>query len=295
MTGTATSPAAVAQILKDAARRLSQIPESTPRLEAELLLTEATGWSRTTLIAWPERTLSQAAASKLEGLIQRRLAGEPIAYIRGRQAFWTFELEVTPATLIPRPETELIVETVLELRREYAALQVADLGTGSGAIAAAVASERPDWKVIATDRSAEALGVARKNLRALGLGKVRLARANWLDALAPASLDAILSNPPYVAEGDPHLQRGDLRFEPADALCPGGDGLDAIRAIAGTAHLCLRPGGLVVVEHGFDQGARVRQLFEQHGLEHAETRADLAGLDRVTLAWRSRERSAAPA
>lgn len=294
MTGAATSPTAVAQILRETARRLSQVPDSTPRLEAELLLTEATGWSRTTLIAWPERALSQEARSRLEALVERRLAGEPIAYIRGRQAFWTFELKVTPATLIPRPETELLVETLLELRGEEARLQVADLGTGSGAIAAAVASERPDWHVIATDRSAKALGVARENLRALGLDRVALVRANWLDALAPASLDVILSNPPYVAEGDPHLERGDLRFEPSDALCPGGDGLDAIRAIAQAAHRVLRPGALVMVEHGLDQGAAVRQRFEQHGLQRAETRRDLAGLDRVTLAWRAGERSAAP-
>ncbi|NEX22109.1 peptide chain release factor N(5)-glutamine methyltransferase [Thiorhodococcus mannitoliphagus] len=290
MTRAATSGPPVGQILRAAAQRLAALPESTPRLEAELLVCEATGWSRTTLIAWPERALSPRAASRLDALLQRRLAGEPIAYIRGRQAFWTFELKVTPATLIPRPETELLVETALALLNDRTGLDLADLGTGSGAIAAALASERPDWHLMATDRCPAALAVAKENFRELGLHRIAVIGSDWLDAMAPESLDVILSNPPYVAAGDTHLQRGDLRFEPYGALCPGGDGLDDIRAIASAAPRCLRPGGLIAVEHGFDQGAEVRRIFAHHGLEHPETRVDLAGLDRITLAWRTASR-----
>lgn len=281
-----TAAPCVAQALRDAAGRLSGLADGSPRLEAELLLSEATGWPRTTLIAWPERALSPAAADRLERLLQRRIAGEPIAYIRGRQSFWTLDLSVSPATLIPRPETELLVETALERLDAAHPLRVADLGTGSGAIAAAIASERPAWRVIATDRSTDALAVASRNFRDLRLARIGTLCCDWLDVFADAGLDAIVSNPPYIPDTDPHLKRGDLRLEPQAALASGRDGLDAIRAIASEAPRCLRPGGLVAVEHGFDQGPAVRGLFIEHGLRDVETRQDLAGLDRVTLARR---------
>ena len=273
-------------ILHRAASALEALPESSARLEAELLLAEATGWTRTSLLAWPERVLDPAGAERFAALLARRLAGEPIAYIRGRQGFWTLELQVTPDTLIPRPETELLVEIALDRLDARRPLRVADLGTGSGAIAAAVASERPGWSLIATDRSAPALAVARDNFRLLGLERIGCLRMDWLKALASDSLDAILSNPPYVAGQDPHLDRGDPRFEPRSALTPGGDGLDAIRAIAADAGRCLRPGGLLAVEHGFDQGAPVRHILANAGLHAIETHRDLAGLDRVTLGYR---------
>ncbi|NCA70942.1 MAG: peptide chain release factor N(5)-glutamine methyltransferase [Sphingobacteriia bacterium] len=259
-------------------------PDSSPRLEAELLLSEATGWTRTHLLAWPEQCVVPAAQAQFESLLARRLAGEPIAYLRGRQAFWTLELTVTPATLIPRPETELLVETALAELDPSARLRVADLGTGSGAIAAALATERPAWTLIATDRCAAALTVARDNVRRLGLTRVHLLRASWLEACAPNSLDAVIANPPYVAAGDPHLQRGDLRFEPSHALTPGGDGLDAYRAIAVDATRCLRCGGWLILEHGNEQGAAVRQILSAAGLTNPLTRADLAGQPRLTLA-----------
>ncbi len=273
----------VRDILHAATAALAEIPESTPRLEAELLLARATGWSRATLMAWPERALHPTAASAFDALLARRLSGEPIAYIRGQQAFWTLDLKVSPATLIPRPETELVVETALERLTASASLLIADLGTGSGAIAAALASECPNWRLIATDRSTAALSIAVENFRALGLEQIAPLRCDWLGAFADNSLDAIVSNPPYVAERDPHLDRGDLRFEPVSALASGRDGLDALRAIAQDANRCLRPGGLLIVEHGFDQGAAVRALFGAHGLRDARTRSDLAGQDRVTL------------
>jgi release factor glutamine methyltransferase len=271
-------------VLRTAATALASIPDSAPRLEAELLLSEATGWSRTRLLAWPERILEPDTRALFDALLARRLCGEPIAYIRGRQDFWSLELRVTPATLIPRPETELLVETALELLPTSEPLRVADLGTGSGAIAAALATERPAWHLFATERSAEAIAVARENLVRLDLGRVKLLRASWLAAFASASLDALVSNPPYVAEGDPHLARGDLRFEPREALTPGGDGLDAYRAIAADARRCLHPGGWLILEHGYDQGSDVRRILADAGLTAPRTRPDLGGHDRVTFA-----------
>ncbi len=279
----ADAAARIGETLAEAAALLAKLADGAPRLEAELLLSEATGWPRTRLMAWPEQALDPVAAATFAALLQRRLDGEPIAYIRARQAFWTLELKVSPATLIPRPETELLVETALERLAQSAPLRIADLGTGSGAIAAAMASERPEWRIIATDTSLAALHIARENFSALGLKQVAALASDWLAAIGPSSLDAILANPPYIAEYDPHLGRGDLRFEPRAALSPGGDGLDAIGAIARDASRCLRPRGILMVEHGFDQGQAVRRLFREHGLHDLETRQDLAGLERITL------------
>ncbi|MFD2110803.1 peptide chain release factor N(5)-glutamine methyltransferase [Thiorhodococcus fuscus] len=279
-------PKRIDTALRMAAEALANLPESTPRIEAEILLGQATGRTRTQLLAWPERTLNAEQEAALARLLQRRLNGEPIAYIRGWQSFWSFDLRVTPDTLIPRPETELLVEATLNLLDASSALRIADLGTGSGAIAAALALERPHWRPIATDRSRAALRVARENFAALGLQRIELVETDWLNAFADVSLDAILSNPPYIAGADPHLERGDLRFEPRQALTPEGDGLDAIRAIAAEAMRCLRPGGLVAVEHGFDQGELARAIFTAQGLTRIETRQDLAQLDRITLGYR---------
>lgn len=274
----------VREALTEATRALQGLPDASPRLEAELLLAEATGWPRTRLIAWPEQTLDRAARAAFERLVARRRSGEPLAYIRGRQTFWDLELRVTPDTLIPRPETELLVEVALAVAGAESRRRVADLGTGSGAIAAALARERPHWLVIALDRSAAALAVARANFTELGLSNCLAVRGDWLLPLGTHSLDLILANPPYVPAGDPHLGRGDLRFEPQGALAAGPEGLDAIRTIAGEARRCLKPGALVAVEHGFDQGPAVRRLFAEQGLAAPDTRRDLAGLERVTMA-----------
>lgn len=274
----------VDEALRKAATALAALPEGSPRLEAELLLSEASGWARTRLFAWPQQPIETPVQTRFAALLARRLSGEPIAYILGRQAFWSLELRVTPATLIPRPETERLVETALEQLAANAPLRIADLGTGSGAIAAALASERPTWQLLATERSADAIAIARENLARLHLERVRVIRANWLHPVASGSLDAILSNPPYIPEGDAHLSRGDLRFEPREALTPGGDGLDAYRAIAADARRCLRPGGWLILEHGYDQGRTVRRILTTAGLLAPETRPDLAGHDRLTLA-----------
>ncbi|WP_201057234.1 peptide chain release factor N(5)-glutamine methyltransferase [Marichromatium gracile] len=272
------------ETLTRAAAALGALAASAARLEAELLLEQCSGWSRTSQRAWPERRLDAATATAFAALLGRRLDGEPIAYIRGSQAFWTLELGVTPDTLIPRPETELLVETALA-RGPAGAATVLDLGTGSGAIALALASERPRWRITATDRSGAALAVARANRDRLGLD-VDLVAGDWLGAVATGSCDLILSNPPYIDGDDPHLDQGDLRFEPPGALTPGADGLAAIRAILADTPRCLRPGGWLMVEHGCDQGAAVRTLFDATGLVEVATLDDLAGLDRVTLGRR---------
>lgn len=276
----------VGPTLRAAAVALAGLPQATPRLEAELLLAQVTGWPRTRLIAWPDQVLDTGTVATFATLLARRLTGEPLAYVLGRQAFWTLNLRVTPDTLIPRPETELLVELALELLPDpQRPWRVADLGTGSGAIAAALASERPRWRVFAADRSAPALAVAQANFRALGLVGVQALRADWLAPFGAASLDCILANPPYVAAADPHLSQGDLPFEPAAALVAGPEGLDAIRRILADATRCLRPGGALAIEHGCDQGPAVRGLLARHGLRDPETRRDLAGLERASLAW----------
>lgn len=291
LAGSGSHVQTVAEAIKRAARAFADLRDASPRLEAELLLTEATGWPRSRLVAWPDQVLDPTASDSFARMVERRQGGEPLAYIRGRQAFWTLDLRVTPDTLIPRPETELLVEIALSQRGADACLRVADLGSGSGAIAAALASERPHWLIIAVERSAAALAVARSNFSAFGLSNCLALRGDWLSALAASSLDLILANPPYVRLGDPHLSQGDPRFEPRQALVAGIDGLEAIRAIVGQARSRLRPGGLIAVEHGFDQGPAVRQLFRQSGLHHPQSRRDLAGQERVTLGSASPDRT----
>ena len=274
----------VAEALSEAAGQLEGLRDGCPRLEAELLLGHATGFSRTRLLTWPDAPLTSDARRHLAALVERRRRGEPIAYILGRQGFWTLDIDVTPDTLIPRPETELLVELALDRLPAGAPLTVADLGTGSGAIAAALAAERPGWTLIALDRSPWAAAVALTNTRRLGLPNLAVLVADWLTPLASGCLDAVISNPPYVAAADPHLGRGDLRFEPLAALASGLDGLDAIRHIAASAPHHLRPGGLLALEHGYDQAVAVRAILGAAGLQEIETRRDLGGHERVTLA-----------
>ncbi len=276
----------IGEALTAASARLAGLPDGSPRLEAELLLGQVTGLDRARILAWPDAPLAIDARRRLARLVERRSRGEPIAYILGCQGFWTLDLQVTPDTLIPRPETELLVEIALARLPADAPLLVADLGTGSGAIAAAVASERPVWTLIAADRSIAALHVARANARRLQLTNLQTLAGSWLAPFAPQSLDAVLSNPPYVRADDPHLTRGDLRYEPRSALAAGPDGLDAIRRIAAAAPSRLKPGGLIALEHGCDQGAAVRELLVQAGLIGAQTAQDYAGHQRVTLAHR---------
>jgi release factor glutamine methyltransferase len=242
--------------------------------EARLLLAAATGFSEASVVAYPERPLPAEMQERFQDFVQRRKAGEPVAYILGRKEFYGLELAVNPAVLIPRPETELLVD--LSLQREFSS--VVDLGTGSGAIALALKRMRPKARVVAVEASAAALVVAQRNAVKHGL-EIEFRHGRWLEPLAGERFDLIVANPPYVAEGDPHL--ADLGFEPRSALLSGPDGLDAIREIARDAprHLC--PGGWLLLEHGMGQDAPVRALLSQAGLEEVESCPDLARIPRV--------------
>lgn len=258
------------------------------RGDAVVLLRELAGVARTRLLAHPDLALGPDAVATLDAAAARLRAGEPLAYVLGRREFWGLEYEVGPGVLVPRPETELLVELALRLLPPESPARVLDLGCGSGAIAIAVAHERPRAEVWAVDTSAEALAVASRNaLRLLGPGRLRLLRGDWFAALpddAPR-FDLVLSNPPYVAAGDPHLAA--LSHEPALALVGGrasADGLDEIRAIVAAAPRHLAPGATLAIEHGWDQGPAVRALLEQAGLRDAHTLRDLAGIDRVGVA-----------
>lgn len=260
--------------------RLAAYSDS-PREDAKWLLANVLRCETTRFITHPDQALSEAQARRFQAHVQRRRRGEPVAYLTGRRGFWNLDLAVGPGVLIPRPETELLVETALEILPESGA-RVLDLGTGSGAIALALAKERPAWEIVATDRSRDALKIARANRDTLGLGRVKLLQGNWYEPLAgEARFDLIVSNPPYVAEGDPHLKTGDLRFEPIQALVSGADGLDDIRRIVGKAGRWLLPDGWLLVEHGHDQSDAVLRLFEQAGMKRRRVISDLAGCRRM--------------
>lgn len=277
------TPLTYRQALESAAECL-QTDSPSPRLDAEVLLAHVLERERSHLHAWPERELTPAAAARFEALLRRRAAGEPVAYLIGQREFWSLPLEVTPDTLIPRPETELLVERALARIPADADWTVADLGTGSGAIALALARERPRCRIIAVDRSVAALEVARRNATRLGLEQVEFRAGDWCQPLADVQPALIVSNPPYVASGDPHLTQGDVRFEPRGALQAGPDGLDAIRIIGFQARQCLAPGGRLLLEHGPDQGEAIRRLLQRYGHGEVQTFEDLEGRPRVTEA-----------
>ena len=272
----------IAQALQQAHSALQRT--DSERLDAEVLLAHVLGKPRSHLHAWPDAVLTAEQATRYRGLVAHRAAGEPVAYLTGRREFWSLEFEVSRATLIPRPETELLVEQALAVLPPDASLRVADLGTGSGAGAVTLARERRRWQVCATDRCSAALRVARRNAMRLGAARVGLVRAHWCAAFAAGSLDAIVSNPPYVAEQDPHLQRGDLRFEPRRALAAGPQGLDELACLIRDAGRVLSAGGWLLLEHGAEQGAAVRELLENVRFGEIATLRDLAGQERVTRA-----------
>ena len=253
------------------------------RTDAEWLLLHVLGRPRSWLFAHATDFVDHALVARYTALLARRAQGEPVAYILGQRGFWTLDLAVSPDTLIPRPETELLVELALARLSIGQPLRIADLGTGSGAIALALAKERPQAQVVATDASQAALAVARQNAARNGVDNVAFRLGSWLQPLAGKRFDLIASNPPYIAEGDPHLVQGDLRFEPGMALSSGPDGLDAIRTIVQDAPQHLSSGGWLLLEHGLAQGPAIAALLVGAGFESVATAQDLEQRDRVTL------------
>jgi release factor glutamine methyltransferase len=250
--------------------------------EAELLLQHAIERPRAWLFAHADDVIDTDAAVRFRALVARRAAGEPLAYVTGRSEFWSLDLVVTPDVLIPRAETELLVELALQRIPNTEKCEVADLGTGSGAIALALARERPRTRVVASDASSAALAVARGNAGRLAIGNIEFVQGDWCVPLGGRRFDLIVSNPPYIAAGDVHLRQGDLRFEPHAALASGADGLDAIRTIVAAAPARLKSGGWLLLEHGFEQGRAVRGLIEKSGFVEVFTALDLERRERVS-------------
>jgi len=273
----------IRSLLDEGAAKLARASDE-PRREAEVLLGAALGRSRAWLLANPdERVLDCEATDRYEAFLTRRAHGEPVAYLLGEKEFWSLPLRVGPGVLVPRPETELVVERALAHVPRDSDLDVLDLASGSGAIALAIASERPRCRVVATDLAAAAIAATRENALLLGLGeRVSVLQGAWFAPVSGRSFDLIASNPPYIATGDARVEPGVRRYEPANALFAGPTGLEALEAIAGGARRHLRPGGWLVLEHGDLQGAAVRALLARAGFEDVLTSRDLAGRERCT-------------
>jgi release factor glutamine methyltransferase len=267
-------------LLREAVKKLSHT--DTKHLDAELLLCHVLNVSRTYLYAWPEKILTVNQVAEFQDLLNRRIQGEPIAYLTGHKAFWSFDLQVTEHTLIPRPDTELLVEQALSRLALFEKAQVIDLGTGSGAIALAIAQERPEIKILATDHNTATLKVAQNNAQRLGLQNIKFIISDWYSTLGQIKAELIVSNPPYIAANDPHLNQGDVQYEPPSALIGGKDGLSDIRKIIADSISHLFLGGWLLLEHGYNQAEAVQALFQQHNYDNITTYTDLAGLPRVT-------------
>jgi release factor glutamine methyltransferase len=276
--------ATVARLLDGATARIAAtlgLEKREARLEARVLAAFAWDASPAWLIAHDTDPLGEAQAAQYETLMARRLAGEPVAYLTGTREFWGRPFLVSPDVLIPRPDTELLVELALARMPIDQAVEVLDLGTGSGCIAITLALERPLARVTAVDRSTTALAIAQRNADALD-AHVEFLTSDWFAALAGRSFDLIVGNPPYISATDPHLARGDVRFEPLTALTAGHDGLDDLRQLTAAACAHLKPGGRVLLEHGYDQAGAVRTLLQDNGIPHPQSWADLAGIARVS-------------
>lgn len=272
-------PVSIEDAIAKTTDRLRDVSDSA-RLDAELLIARAIDMPRTYLFAHPEDVLDAAAVERLEHTVGRRLAGEPMAYISGIKEFWSLELMVSPATLVPRPETELLVDLALRRIPREAEWKILDLGTGSGAIALAIATERPLCEVTAVDVSADALAVAAQNARNLNIANVELLEGDWTAPVEGRQFQVIVSNPPYVRQGDPYL--ASLRSEPEGALVPGPGGLEAIETIAKQCAAIIEPGGALLIEHGSDQKDDVARILASYGWTSIQCYDDYAGLPRVT-------------
>lgn len=275
----------IRDILKADAARLDAALETgtaTARIEVQCLLQSVLQVPRSYLLAHPEQTLNASEQAAYDKLLQRRLRGEPVAHILGEREFFGLNFKVTADTLIPRPETELLVELALQRIPAHNRFRALDLGTGSGAIAISIAHSRPDADLVAVDVSEAALRVARENAGRLGIANLSFRHSDWFSGLTGQRYDLIVSNPPYVAAGDVHLTQGDVRFEPISALASGEEGLDDIRRIVAQAGDFLERGGWLLLEHGHDQADRVRTLLEQHGFTEVFSAKDIAGIDRIS-------------
>jgi len=271
----------IGSIIAEAERKLARL--GSARLDAELLLAKLLGVSRAHLYAYPDRPLPVRAAIRYGRVIDERARGVPLAYLTGSHEFWSLEITVNPNTLIPRPETEHLVETALALIHSHGLRTVADLGTGSGAVALALKREVPSLEVFATDISPQALAVAQRNVKVLGLSGIKLLRGDWYRALPERRFDLIVSNPPYVASDDPRLRMGEIRFEPSIALDGGRDGLEAIRKVIAGARERLQAGGWLAIEHGPEQRKPIETLFGVHGFRSVGCVRDYAGHERICL------------
>lgn len=251
-------------------------------VDARVLLCYAVGRDSAYVAGHPDVPLRPAEQENYAKLVERRVSGEPVAYLTGEREFYGRLFRITPAVLIPRPETELLVDLALERTPQEGTVRVLDLGTGSGCVAVSLASERPQAKILALDRSLDALALARRNAVTANVGNVAFLRSDWFSALRDEHFDVIVANPPYVASTDKHLNEGDLRFEPRAALDGGADGMDAIREIVTKGKQHLKPGGWLLFEHGHDQGERARLLLHGAGYVEIFTAHDLARIDRVS-------------
>ena len=271
----------LAEIIKTATDQLANISDSA-KLDTEILLCHVLEKDRSYLFSWPEKELTDTQLQQFTSLLNKRLHGHPVAHLIQRKEFWSMNFHVSSDTLIPRPETELVVEQVLAGFSTTAPKSLLDLGTGSGAIALAIASERPSWNITATDQSSKALLIAKKNAQSHKLCNVEFKSGSWFEAVTDQRFDIIVSNPPYIAEADPHLSKGDVRFEPASALVSGADGLADIRLITRYARDHLNTAGMLIIEHGYDQKEAVASIFQENGFNSLYQATDLAGQPRTT-------------
>lgn len=279
------SPVNIQAILQRDSKQLGaalNLATASARIEVQCLLQTVLRVNRAYLLGHPEQSLDTAQHERYRALLERRLRGEPVAYLLGEREFYGLTFNVTPATLIPRPETELLVELALRRMPGPGRYRVLDLGTGSGAIALSIAHARPDADVTATDASAAALKIAQSNAQRLNIVNVNLLLSDWFSALGNERFDIIVTNPPYIAANDAHLAQGDVRFEPRAALVSGADGLDDIRRICKQAKVHLRPNGWLIMEHGHDQAPQVRALLEQSGFGQIFSARDLSDIERVS-------------
>lgn len=271
----------IQHLLDQTVERLRAVSD-TAILDAEVLLCRCLHKNRSFLRAWPEHQPNDQQTAQFLHLIERRLQGQPVAYLTGEREFWSLTFKVSPAVLIPRPESELLIELGLALLPNQPGAKAIDLGTGSGILAVTLAVERPLAAIFATDISAEALAIAKLNAEQLGANNVRLVQSNWFDAILERDFDLVISNPPYIAADDPHLRHGDVRFEPSGALVSADHGLRDIQLIAQQTRRHLKPGGQLLIEHGYNQRSEVRAIFETLDYRQVTTHNDLSGHPRVT-------------